>query len=432
LVVNTSANDGLHSAAEQAQRAIHDNNLDRLKQLVIDEPGLLTWTGNARGENQEWGDGGVLGFATAAYGDVFEPKREKDFTRAECAAWLIDAGAVVMPAVLEGLLASRARGLLQLFHRKRLLPPTLRFLAALGELDAVKKGLAAADAQEINSAFMIAGRFKHEAIASLLLERAITLDSELAGHVEEVGRAAFVKHFIDNGADLTTSDPWRAFVKGRIDMAMRDDDFAAFINGFQRAPWLLGESEIPFQLHAIEQLAFHGRGAFITALFDLQPALLRQPAPATKAFEHALTYAHTDVVRLLTRLWPMPDDLPHHAGMGHLPRVKELLAASDAPPQRELDVALAYAVINRHFEIADLLLEHGADINTNWNSHEPASILHHLVFEDNYESMQYLIDRGIDMSIKDYRWHATAEGWARHGKNDPAMAEWLRSRLYTK
>ena len=52
------------------------------------------------------------------------------------------------------------------------------------------------------------------------------------------------------------------------------------------------------------------------------------------------------------------------------------------PPtaQQVLDVALALAVINRHFDVADFLLEHGADINTNWNSHEPASILHHLVF----------------------------------------------------
>ena len=48
--------------------------------------------------------------------------------------------------------------------------------------------------------------------------------------------------------------------------------------------------------------------------------------------------------------------------------------------QQVLDTALAWAVINRHFDVADFLLEHGADINTNWNSHEPASILHHLVF----------------------------------------------------
>ncbi len=75
--------------------------------------------------------------------------------------------------------------------------------------------------------------------------------------------------------------------------------------------------------------------------------------------------------------------------------------------------------------MADFLLEHGADINTRWNSHEPASILHHLVFLEDYESMRFLIDRGIDMTIKDYRWHSTARGWALYAVNDQKMAQWL-------
>ena len=68
--------------------------------------------------------------------------------------------------------------------------------------------------------------------------------------------------------------------------------------------------------------------------------------------------------------------------------------------QQVLDTALAWAVLNNHFEIADFLLAHGADINTNWSSHEPASILHELVWHKNYEAMQFLIDRGIDMTIR--------------------------------
>ena len=91
-----------------------------------------------------------------------------------------------------------------------------------------------------------------------------------------------------------------------------------------------------------------------------------------------------------------------------------------------LDIALAFSVINRHFDVADFLLEHGADINTNWNSHEPASILHHLVMLPNpYESMRFLIDRGIDMTIKDYRWGSNAASWARAGYNNEKMAQWL-------
>ena len=93
--------------------------------------------------------------------------------------------------------------------------------------------------------------------------------------------------------------------------------------------------------------------------------------------------------------------------------------------RRGQNVALAFSVINRHFDVADFLLEHGADINTNWNSHQPASILHELVFHDNYDSMRFLIDRGIDMTIKDYCWNSTAQGWALYGKQDQQMAQWL-------
>jgi ankyrin repeat protein len=91
-----------------------------------------------------------------------------------------------------------------------------------------------------------------------------------------------------------------------------------------------------------------------------------------------------------------------------------------------LDVAFAFAVTNRHFDAADFLLERGADIDTRWSSHEPASILHNLVFLPNpYESMQFLIDRGIDMTIEDDRWNSNAVGWARFGNNDEKMAQWL-------
>ena len=144
----------------------------------------------------------------------------------------------------------------------------------------------------------------------------------------------------------------------------------------------------------------------ITALLDLDPAILRrQPPPPSQAIEFAFTYANTDLIPLLTRIWPLPDDLPHAAGTGNLSRVKQWFDESGAPAlgdlndhypyndararahlrwapamaQQVLDVALAFSVINRHFDVADFLLAHGADINTNWNSHEPASILHHLV-----------------------------------------------------
>src|SRR5687768_6202578 len=168
----------LEWAAAQARRVIHDNDVERLKQLISEYPALLSW-------HDDDDDGGLLGFATGAYGDAGDAQREQWFTRAACAELLIDAGAVVMPSVCEGILQSRARGLLELFRRRGLLPRTLEFVAALGDLDAVRSALRenANDPTSVNDAFIHSCRFEHEAIASLLLDRSITLDAELGRHV---------------------------------------------------------------------------------------------------------------------------------------------------------------------------------------------------------------------------------------------------------
>jgi hypothetical protein len=443
---------GVEQAVGQARRAIHENDIERLKQLLAENPVLLSWLGDKDRS-------GLLGFATGAYGDAFGQERERWFTRAESAELLIDAGAVVAPPVVEGLLHSRAVGLLFLFRRKGLLPHTLKFLAALGDLEA-GKALAEGtyDLDTVNEAFITACRFKHEGVASLLLERAIALDPELGQHIDEgLGRSAFLREFIDktqmNLSQALALGPWKTFVMGRITRALHESDLPAFVDGLRRNAWLLGDDYVGFQQELIQTATLQDREKFIRALFELGPAILRrQPPPTSQAFEFALTYGNTHLVPLLTRIWPLPDDLPHAAGMGDLTRVKHWFDESGAPAlgnldnhyppkdaqtrgdlhwqprtvQQVLDVAFAFAVINRHFDVADFLLEHGANINTNWNSHEPASILHHLVFlPNNHDSMRYLVDRGIDLTIKDYRWGSTARGWAFYALKDEKMARWL-------
>jgi len=245
---------------------------------------------------------------------------------------------------------------------------------------------------------------------------------------------------------------------GQVTRAVLDGDLTAFVRGLQREPWLLGDALVDFQNRLIGSATLNGRGEFVTALLDLDPGILRrQPRPQSQAIEFAFTYAHTGLIPVLTRIWPLPDDLPHAAGTGDLSRVKRWFDESGSPAladvenhypsspympkdrveeyarqwgapgeQRVLDAAFAWSVIKRHFDVADFLLEHGANINTRWNSHEPASILHHLVFLQNaYDSMRFLIDRGIDMTIKDYRWNSTAHGWALHALKDEKMARWL-------
>lgn len=452
--VSKRAGEGLEWAAAQAQRIIHDNDIEGLKQLLAVNPALLSWQGDDD-------HSGLLGFATGAYGDAGEPERERCFTHAACAELLIDAGVVVMPSAFEGLLSSRAKGLLQLFRRKGLLPRTLKFASALGDLEDVRTALEREwdDRAAVNDAFMCACGFEHEAVASLLLERCIALDPNLGKQVDaSLGRVAFIKYFFEKQsltfAQATPAGPWQAFVMEQVMRASQDGDLAAFVGGLQREPWLLADGCVGFQIGLIEQATLRDREQFIGALLDRKPALLRrQSPPPSQAIEFAFAYAKTHLIPVLTRIWTIPDDLPHAAGMGNLATVKQWFDESGAPvlgdlrkhypwnsahthtagdlhwgepnAQHVVDAAFAWSVINRHFDVADFLLEHGADINTTWNSHEPASVLHHLVFEENYESMKFLIDRGIDMTIKDYRWKSTARGWALYAKKDQRMAEWL-------
>lgn len=443
---------GLEWAVTQARRIIHENDVEHLKQLLADYPALLSWRG-------EEGDGGLLGMATSSYGDSFDPFRERHFTRAACAELLIDAGAVVVPSVCDGLIDSRARGLLQLFQRKNLIPRTLRFFAALGDLDEVRacfdKG--GNDLATVNDACMCACRWEHEAVASFLLDQAIALDPALGQHIDGgEGRAAFIRYLMAGSLTFThaaPTGPWQAFLMHQVVRAIHDDALEAFVNVLRRESWLLGDSCVGFQAGLIERATIRDRGAFISVLLDLDPALLhRRPPPESQAIGFALTYVKPHLVPLLTRIWPVPDDLPHAAGMGDLARVRRWFDAAGKPAlgdparhlpasgararndlqwgapnvQQVLDTALAWAVLNSHFEVADFLLEHGADINTRWSSHEPASILHELAgLHENYAAMQFLIDRGIDMTIVDYRWGGTAEGWARHAAKNETMAQWL-------
>ena len=281
---------GLEWAVEQARRAIHDNDGERLKQLLAEHPALLSWTGDE-------GNGGLLSVATGSYGDSFDPFSEEHFTRPACAELLIDAGAVATPSIVTGILNSRARELLQLLLRKGLLVRTLDVLAALGDLDAVRAALDedGHDPVAVNDAFVRACSFQHEPVASLLLDRSIALDPDFGTRVDgSVGRPAFIKYFIDNRPGHAREvGLWKAFVMEQVNRAVSswsghqtsvttpagDSDLTAFMAVLRREPWLLGETFVNFQDGLIGVAILNDRGGIIAALLDLDPALLRRRPP---------------------------------------------------------------------------------------------------------------------------------------------------------
>src|SRR5262245_57454641 len=228
---------------------------------------------------------------------------------------------------------------------------------------------------------------------------------------------------------------WKAdeFVMREVVRAEHDGELSSFIDILRREAWVLGDRHVRFQAGVIQQAVLHDHEAFITDLLDLNPALLHGPVRPPSPIDFAFTYSKAHLLPILLRIWPLPDDLPHAAGSGDLGRVRKWFDAEGKPAlgdlanhqptnnanyradfrtwfghepdvQQVLDTAFAWAVMNNHFVVADFLLVHGADINTKWSSHEPASILHEVVWRKNDEAIQFLIDRGIDMTIRDFRW----------------------------
>jgi len=452
---------GLEWAVSEARRIIHDNDIEGLRQLLAEYPGLLSWKKAHQNDGGRPKEQTVLGMATSSFGDSGDQFREEHFTRLGCAELLLDAGAVVVPSVCDGLIRSRAKALIDLFHRRDLFPRTLKFFAALGDIDSVRACLDtnSDDVAAVNEAFMYACHLQHATAAALLLDRSITLDAEMARRIDGgPGRSAFVRYFIENKPNVHERDPfrpWQAFVEQHVMHAIRDGDLTSFVDRLRQESWLLSEACVKFQVGLIEQTAatLNDRAAFLKTFLDLDPAVLHCPVPPpSRAFVHMFTYVQSHLLPMLLQIWPLPDDLPHAAGNGDFASVRRWFDPTGRPAlgdllnhfpakddwirgnlgwgepsaQQVLDTALAWAVMNNHFEIADFLLGHGADINTNWCSHEPASILHELVWHKNYAAMQFLIDRGIDMTIRDYRWNGTAEGWAAFAAEDVEMAQWLR------
>ena len=444
----------LQSAAAEAEHAIHANNLPRLAQLIQDHPALLSWRGDA-GES-------LLGFATRSFGDSGDPYREQMFTRLACAEFLLDAGAIANPSIWEDAMRARARGVLQLLSRKAVLPRSLDTLAALGDYDGVRdcldppKSRPSPDAAAVAQAFLIACRFDHRAVAALILDRSIELDPALGERVERWrGRSGFIDYLAEHAREFgqswqTPVSPWQTVVINELLRAIEEDNLREFTRWLQHEPDMLGASQVAQQARILEHAVLNDRERFITRLLESAPALAIMRPPSS-ALWFALEYGKAHLLPLLTPIWPLPDDLCHAAGVGDFARVMGWFDEAGHPrlgslgqhhptnnpsalrnlhwtpanAQHVLDVALAWACMNRHFEIASFLLERGANINTTWSTHEPASILHECAVRGKYEAAQYLIDHGIDMTTRDYRWNATAEGWAYHAAKDKNMAEFL-------
>lgn len=459
--VTRRVGDGITRAVAQARTAIHDRDDDTLRALLAEYPALATW----RGEGQQ-----TLLDATTSYAmDCLDPEREHTYNRPNAAAILIDAGAQVAQRTWEHVIRTGASGMMQLFASKHAIPRTLAVLAALGDEPAVRTWLdegrtrepddvTANEAAVVDHGFMVACRFRHTSVARLLLERAIAFDPELAARIDRWrSRDAFIDFLSHESGILwqrPETTPWRRFVVLQLVHARDQNDLVAFNRWLDDEPWVLDAAFVEGQSNLLLPACYQkDREAFIHAVFDRDAALLRASTPPKSShMVQALSYGNAHLVPLLARVWPLPNDLPHSAGVGDADAVARWFDANGAPAlgalmqhypasdtqfpradlhwgpptvQQTLDVALAWAVLNHHFAIAEFLLARGANINTDWATHEPASILHEAAVQGNEPAVRFLIDHGADLMKLDYRYQGTPEGWARYGSGDAKMADLL-------
>lgn len=171
---------GMEWAADQAEQAIHDDDVDRLQALLQDHPGLATWHDT---------DGHSLLDVTSSYAiDSRDPVREERMSHLGCAELLIDAGAIVEPSMWQNALSTGASDMLHLLARKGVLPESLPVLAGLGDAQTVLNRREQ-DEQELFDSLAIACRFGHDDIAAILLDRCITADPELGRRIDRGGQA---------------------------------------------------------------------------------------------------------------------------------------------------------------------------------------------------------------------------------------------------
>ncbi len=447
-------------AASQARIAIHDQDYDRLRALLTEYPALVSWRD---------GDHTLLDSTTSYAMDCSDPERERTYTRPVATEMLIDAGATVERRTWMHVIRTGASRMLHLLARKNAVPQTLQVLAALGDDTAIRATLeesgkhdgpeeSANEQSVIDHALMTACRWRHTAVAMRLLDRSIALDPELGRRIDRWdNRKAFVE-FLSQQPGLLWHEqatPWETFVIAQLASARDRNDLPAFRRWLDDEPWVLQHSFIHVQTELMLPACYEkDREGFIAELLDRDAALLHTvpPPPRSSLFVQALSYGNAHLVPLLTRIWPFPNDLPHAAGVGdaaavarwfdatgkpvlgsladHYPHSDPQFPRADrqwGPPtiQQVLDIALAWAVLNRHFEIATFLLERGANINTDWATHEPASILHEAAIQGNEDAVRFLIEHGADLTKTDYRYQSNAEGWARYGSNDARMADVL-------
>jgi len=175
-----------------------------------------------------------------------------------------------------------------------------------------------------------------------------------------------------------------------------------------------------------------------TMLLDAGADLEAKTSWGATPFDWAATMGSTKVANLLLARGAKGMNIVAAANLGKLDLVRNFLdsgapltfpgrfVASEPDDELVADSAQAkgdvvshafYAACrNGHPAVAELLLEHGADVNA--KGVLGGTGLHWAAINGHRDTVAFLLAHGVDVTIRDVKFHSTAEGWAAEGGHD--------------
>jgi uncharacterized protein len=172
-----------------------------------------------------------------------------------------------------------------------------------------------------------------------------------------------------------------------------------------------------------------GAAARVRELLETDPALVRARAPdGASAILFAIYWGHPEMVELFEQNGALLN-LFEACAAGRRSRVEVLLErapmlanghSADGYP------ALGLAVFFGHEDIAQLLVEHGADVNAPSKNAQRVTPLHAAVARRNVKLVRELLERGADPNAEQAGGFTPLHGAAYHG--DPEVIEALLGR----
>jgi len=114
--------------------------------------------------------------------------------------------------------------------------------------------------------------------------------------------------------------------------------------------------------------------------------------------------------------WPFGGPEKSNPGGKIKQELQAKIAAWSDDPQDIINNAFVYACMHNQVEAAKLLLQKGAQINVVPPGFDYAGTgLHYAALNGHRGMVEFLIEQGADVSVKDTKVHSTPAGWADHG-----------------